>query len=148
MRTHANAGRRVGFADIGEKKQHQQGSSLRNYVDAPVQKIISIAAIGRKTAVNVPAGVPWVLARRKTNREGPEILSGPPPAWPNELVESTVQNGSIGGADEWLLTVSAQANHRLRPGRRVGLVATGVPPQDCAGAVSKLTRERLLDFHH
>jgi hypothetical protein len=147
MRTNANTGRRVSFANIGEKKQHQKGSSLRNYVYAPIQKIISIADIGWETAVNVPAGVPWIVTRRKSNREGPEVPSGLPAAWSNKLVEGTAQDWSIRGADKWVLSVYTQAYHRLRPGRWVGLIATGVPPQDCTGMISKLTRESLMDFH-
>ena len=84
--------------------------------------------------------------RRKTNRERSEIPSGLPPAWSNELVECMVQDWSIGGAGKWLLSVHAQANHRLRPSRWVGRNATGVPPQDCAALVSKLTRKSVRDF--
>src|SRR5437016_10926476 len=73
MRTDTNAGWRITFADIGEKKQHQQGSSLRKHVDAPVQKIIGIAEIRRETAIHVPARVSWIVGRRKSNWEHPEI---------------------------------------------------------------------------
>src|SRR5215472_11138433 len=85
--------------------------------------------------------------RRKTNRESSEIPSGLPPARTNELVERMVQDWSIGGARKWLLSVHAQANHRLRPSRWVSLNATGVAPQDRATLVSKLTRKSAPNFH-
>src|SRR5437016_14592136 len=85
MRTDSNASRTVIFADIGEKKQHEQGSSFRNHVDAPIQKITSIARIMRETVVNVPAYVSRVVRRRKSYWERTEIAACTPWARTDKL---------------------------------------------------------------
>jgi len=146
MRANANAGWRVTFANIGEKKQHQQGSSLGKHVDAPVQKIIGIAEIRRETAVHVPARVSWIVARRKSNREGPEVTSRPPSAWTDKLIECLVQDRHIGGSGKRCLFIHTEADHRLRPGCWVVLIAAGVPPEDRTALVCNLTRKSPLDF--
>jgi len=107
MRTHANARRSVTLADIREKKQHQQGSSFRNYVDAPIQKITGSAPIGWETAVNVPACVSGIVRRRKTNGERSEIGASTPSAWADKLIECLVQDSSIRGRGKWFLCIHA-----------------------------------------
>ena len=147
MRTDANPGWRITFTNIGEKKQHQQGSSLRKHVDAPVQKITGIAEIRRETAIHVPARVSWVVGRGKSNRERPEIASRPPSTWTDKLIECLVQDWHIGGSGKRRLFIHTEADHRLRPGCWVGLIAARVPPEDGTALVGKLTRKSPLDFH-
>jgi hypothetical protein len=147
MRTHANTSRSVAFPNIGEKKQHEQGSSPRNHVDAPIQKITGIAGIGWEAAVNVPACVSRIVSGRKTNWERPEIRSRAPSAWTDKLIKRLVQDLSIRGGGKRLLSIHAQSDHWPRPGPWVGLITTGVPPQNGTAPVSKLTRKGLLNFH-
>src|SRR5580700_5820920 len=147
MRTDANARWRITFANIGEKKQHQQGSSLRKHVDAPVQKIIGITEIRRETAIHVPTRVSWIAGRRKSDRERPEVASRPPSAWTDKLIECFVQDWHIGSSGKRRLFIHTEADHRLRPGCWVGLIAARVPPEDATALVCKLTRKSPLDFH-
>src|SRR5260370_26556128 len=126
MGTGANAGWRITFADIGEKKQHQQGSSLRKHVDAPVQIIIGIAGIRRKTAIHVPARVSWIVRRRKSNRERPEIASRLPSAWTTKLIKCLVQDWRIGGPGERLLSIHTKAEPRFDHGCSLDLIGARV----------------------
>ncbi len=105
MRTDANTSRSVTFSNIGEKKQHKQGSSPRNHVDAPIQEITGIARIGRETAVNVPACVSRFVSRRKTNWERSEIGASTPSAWTDKLIERLVQDRRICGRGKWFLCI-------------------------------------------
>jgi hypothetical protein len=58
-----------------------------------------------------------------------------------------VQQGRVGGFDERLLRVSAEANDGPGPGGWIVLVATGVAPEDGAGFRGKFAREGGFEFH-
>jgi len=74
-----------------------------------------------------------IVGVREPDRERAEAIARHPPAGPDELVESLVQRGRIGGGVEQVATVPGQPDDGPRPGSRVigvnaGLVSNPANP--------------------
>ena len=139
VRAGADAGRRVVLADVGEQEQHQQRPSPRADVHAPFEEIGMVVAEAR---VDVPAGVAGIVRRREAHREGAQAVAPQPAPRSDELVEGRVQDRRVGGVDEGLLPVHPEADDGAGPRGRVARIAAGIAPQDGAGRVGDLPRER------
>jgi hypothetical protein len=147
MRSGANAGRRIVLPDIGEEEQQQQRPPLRGDIRTPRKEIVRIGGLGGKTDVDVPAGVPRIVRGRKPDGKRPEVHAGQPAPSSDELIERVVQDRRVGGLGEGVLSIEAQPDDRLRPGRGVIGIITGVPLEDGAAFARDAARKGFRNLH-
>ncbi len=81
----------------------------------------------------MPAGVTGIVRMRETHGEGPKPISWQPSPTPDQLIESSVQNGHISDGTEWLTAIAWQPHDRKSPTCRIVLATWNIAPHDGAG---------------
>ena len=116
MRSHAYPRRCIQFAYIGEQEQHQQGAITRGDVHAPGGKIplfVWIARLAGKADIDMPAASPGSSELGKRTGKVPRFGARTPTSFSDELVEGRMENRTVYGPLERLVTVVTKLDDRL-----------------------------------
>ena len=92
----------------------------------------------------MPPRVTRIIRARKPHRESPKAPRTPAP-FSDELVEGRVENRTVYGPLERLVTVVTKPDDGPCPGRRIIRIARQIAPQDGAALVGKLPGKGALN---